>query len=200
MQQHTDTQKIAGERQKRRHEMLKENAKIIFNIINGIEDSTEKNALEGNHMLTIKNEYTWCNKNNQSMLEKLDRELYDSNYDSDMNEQEREEFEYRYQAHKKQQEDAEKVTPSQIEQAKELFSKDVVGASDLQETQEGRESDDDNTFDANLKSSAIKTRPEPLSVLRKQQLEGKHDENQPSLFGSKFMKNPRSNLQTQYDS
>ena len=66
-------------------------------------------------MLTIKNEYTWCNKNNQSMLEKLDRELYDSNYDSDMNEQERQEFEDRYQAYKKQQEEAEKVTPSQIE-------------------------------------------------------------------------------------
>ena len=53
--------------------MIKENARIIFNIINGIEDSFEKSSQEGNNLLLSKNEYSWC-KNDQQMLEKLEKE------------------------------------------------------------------------------------------------------------------------------
>lgn len=58
--QRTDTQKIAGERQKRRHEMVKENARIIYNIINGTEDSLENPSQEAANQALAKNEYTWC--------------------------------------------------------------------------------------------------------------------------------------------
>lgn len=64
--------------------MIKENAKIIFNIITGKDDSYEKNSQEGNNFQLTKNDYTWSTKNNQQMLDKLDKQIFDEDYNSEM--------------------------------------------------------------------------------------------------------------------
>lgn len=127
MQQRADTQKIAGERQKRRHEMIKENARIIYNIINGIEDSFEKSSQEGNNLLLSKNEFTWCSKKNRRMLEELEKEILEERYGSETADAERKEFASRYRYYKVGEEDQEDgASGGSTQPAGELFSKQVL--------------------------------------------------------------------------
>ena len=103
--------------------MIKENARIIFNIINGIEDSFEKSSQEGNNLLLSKNEYSWC-KNDQQMLEKLEKEIFDEQYGSELEESERQELVRRYQYYPfGQMGQDEEASSNSGSTAGELFSK-----------------------------------------------------------------------------
>lgn len=72
--------KQQGLKRKNRHQVMIEQAQIIFNMIKGVNDSNDKESDEESEKHQIKNEYSWKFKGGNQVLDELDRSHYDSDY------------------------------------------------------------------------------------------------------------------------